>query len=51
MVNGKIGHDMLGKMSDGMRMNITGKDMKIDLLKKKIQAKKIEHLVSGMRHG
>ncbi len=40
--------DMLGKMPENMRMNITGKDMKIDLLKKKIKAKKIGHLVSGM---
>ncbi len=51
MVNGKLGHDMLGlKMSDAMKMNIAGRDMKIDLLKKKIKAKKVQHLVSGMGH-
>ena len=45
MVNG-----MLDKMSEGMKRNITGRDMKIDLLKKKIKANKIGHLVSGMEH-
>ncbi len=48
------GMDMLGKMSDAMKRNIVGHDMKVDLLKKKIKAKKIgkiEHLVSGMGHG
>ena len=48
MVNGM---DMLGKMSDGMKRNMVGHDMKVDLLKKKIKAKKIGHLVSGMGHG
>lgn len=43
------GMDMLGKMSDMMKRNMTGRDMKIDLLKKKIKAKKIGHLVKG--HG
>ena len=44
--------DMLGlKMSDAMKRNIAGHDMKVDLLKKKIKAKKIDHLVSGMGHG
>ncbi len=52
MINGKIGHDTLGlKMSDAMKRNIAGNDMKIDLLKKKIKAKKIGHLVSGMGRG
>ena len=48
MVNGK---DMFGKMSDNMKRNMVGHDMKVDLLKKKIKAKKIGHLVSGMGHG
>ncbi len=48
MINGT---DMLGKMSDNIKRNMVGHDMKIDLLKKKIKAKKIGHLVSGMRHG
>ncbi len=46
MENGK---NMFGTMSDNMRRNITGNDMKIDLLKKKIKAKKIGHLMGG--HG
>ena len=49
MVN-EHGIDMLGKMSDNMKRNIVGHDMKVDLLKKKIKAKKIGHLVSGMGH-
>ena len=51
MINGK---DMLDKMSDNMKRNMVGHDMKVDLLKKKIKAKKIgkiKHLVSGMGHG
>ncbi len=47
MIDGH-GIDMLGKMSDAMKRNIVGHDMKIDLLKKKIKAKKIGHIVSGM---
>ncbi len=50
MVNGNR-IDMLGRMSDAMKRNIVGHDMKVDLLKKKIKAKKIGHLVSGMGHG
>ena len=45
------GTDMLGKMPDDMKRNIAGRDMKIDLLKKKIKAKKIGHIVAGMGHG
>ncbi len=45
------GTDMLGKMSENMKRNITGRDMKIDLLKKKIKAKKIDDILSGRRHG
>ena len=43
---GNINLDM--KMSENMKRNITGRDMKIDLLKRKIKAKKIGHIVSGM---
>ena len=50
MINGH-GIDMLGEMSNMMKRNITGRDMKIDLLKKKIKAKKIGHIVTGMGHG
>ncbi len=45
MVNGM---DMLGKMDEGMKRNITGNDMKVDLLKKKIAAKKIGHIVKKL---
>ncbi len=48
MVNGI---DMIGKMSESMKRNLVGHDMKVDLLKEKIKAKKIGHLVSGMGHG
>lgn len=48
MVNGM---NMLDKMPDNMKRNMAGRDMKIDLLKKKIKAKKIGHLVTGMEHG
>ncbi len=48
MVNGM---EMFGKMSDTLKRNMVGNDMKIDLLKKKIKAKKIGHLVTGMGHG
>ncbi len=48
MVNGM---DMLGKMPDMMKRNMVGNDMKIDLLKEKIKAKKLGHLVTGMGHG
>ena len=47
MVDGH-GIDMLGKMPENMKRNIVGHDMKVDLLKKKIKAKKIGHIVSGM---
>ena len=50
MVDGH-GIDMLGKMPDMMKRNIAGRDMKIDLLKKKIEAKKIGHIVTGMGNG
>ncbi len=42
------GMDMLSKMPDNMKRNMAGRDMKIDLLKKKIKAKKIGHLVTGV---
>ena len=44
------GIDMFGKMSENMKRNMVGHDMKVDLLKNKIKVKKIGHLVSGMRH-
>ena len=34
-----------------MKEVIAGRDMKIDLLKKKIKIKKIEHIVSRKRNG
>ncbi len=52
MINGH--RNMLGKMPENMKRNITGNDMKIDLLKKKIKAKqigKIKEVLSGKRHG
>ncbi len=48
MVNGI---DVLANMQEDMKKGMMGRDMKIDLLKKKIKAKKIGHLVSGMGHG
>ena len=44
-------NDMLDKMDENMKRNITGHDMKVDLLKKKIKAKKIDDILSGRRHG
>ena len=44
-------NDMFGKMTENIKRNITGRDMKIDLLKKKIKAKKIDDILSGRRHG
>ena len=51
MVDGKIGHDAFGKMSEGMKRNMMERDTKVEFLKKKIAEKKIGHIVSGMGHG
>lgn len=44
-------HGMLDKMPDSMKKNLMERDVKVEMLKNKIKAKKIGHLVSGMRHG
>lgn len=48
MVNGM---DMFGKMPDMMKRNLMEREVKVEMLKNKIKAKKIKHLVTGMRHG
>jgi len=48
MANGK---DMFDKMPDSMKRNLMEHDVKVEMLKKKIKAKKIgkiKHWVSGM---
>ncbi len=57
MVNGKIGHDMLGlKMSDVMGRNIVGSDAKTEFLngkvrevRRKIAARKIANKIDHLR--
>lgn len=50
MINGHE-IDMLGKMSNGVKKNMIERDVKVEMLKNKIKAKKIGHIVSGMGHG
>lgn len=45
------GKNMLGKMSENMKRNIAGNDMKVDLLKKKIKDNKLKQILAGRRHG
>ena len=57
MVNGKIGHDMLGlKMSDAMKRNMVGSEGKTEFLngkvrevRKKIAARKIANKIDHLR--
>ena len=51
MINGIGKIDMGMNMSENMKRNIAGRDMKIDLLKEKIKAKKIDQILAGTRHG